>query len=92
MHALRWAAVALLSCRATGLWCYESYCSGEDDIPPCATAATVLVRQRNCWARGIDALPTPSGGGSYDRCLRTQVSGVVPYTTPSDDGISYYAW
>lgn len=93
MRALRCAAVAaLLPGTSTALWCYHTTCADEEDTPPCATADAAVTRYFNCGIRGLDALPDPEGGGSYDRCLRTVASGAVNYTTPADGGIGYYAW
>jgi hypothetical protein len=93
MRVLRSVAVALLlPSTSIALWCYETLCIDEKDDPPCVTADAAVTRPRNCGHRGFNQLPAPEGGGSYDRCLRTQASGAVDYTTPADDGISYYAW
>ena len=92
MVVLRLVATALLLPRSTGLRCYETVCADEEDTPPCDAADAYVNRLRDCGAFGVDQLPPPEGGGTYDRCLRTQASGAVDYTTPGDDGISYYAW
>jgi hypothetical protein len=88
---LRWATVAALCCSSAGIWCYDTACADEDDRPPCDSAdATETLR--DCAIIVINGGLAAEGGGAYDRCLRTQLSGVVPYTTPGDNGLSYYSW
>lgn len=88
---LRWVTAAALCCSSAGIWCYSTTCA-DAERPPCDNAAGATTRMANCATIAINGGLVAEGGGSYDRCLRTQVSGVVPYTTPGDNGLSYYAW
>ena len=93
---LRCAAAMLLSSSSLSLYCYHTECAGENPNPPCDDDSLMTTSPKDCAIMDIVGHPKyspPEGNAAlrYDMCLRTQLSGVVPYTTDSDDGLSYYS-